>query len=273
MTSLRTSKVRGITATGALALFLTACGGGSTAAETEAPTTSTTDAAISEEGEKETAAPDESEAPDEPEENEEAAEDEATDGETVTSRPVITPVQVLALPAGPTSFPILGGIEFDLPLDAPGLQGDSCITIDQPGYDGPSPFGPFVLMAEIRYSGSFSQKPVDGIADWLALYGTEPEPEPTGETAEILGQQFTAYRVQDSFLTGPPPRASFLNCSTEEGVMSDLGILPGPYADAWAAEVDGGLLILSSDGYTAEEQLEARAMLDEILLTLDVASS
>lgn len=260
---------RGSTLAAAFALSLAGCGGSDVGTSTQAETTvsSVAETVIDEEGQDHTAEPAREEpAVEETVDGEEAQEAEAQDN------PARGTVEILTLPAGPVSLDILGGIDLDLPVDATVVLGGGCAIVEVPGYSGASPFGPGVTIAEIRFSGLAVLEPINGVGGLLALYEGEPAPEPTGESVETMDQLLVGYRIAGAFLT-EPPASSFLNCSNDSAVISDLAVLPGVFSDAWVAEVDGGLLLISADGYTEEEQLEARSLLDTILPTLELAES
>ena len=257
----------------AATLALAACGSGGETEPAADELTSTSEAVSTTSAPLDDSEDDEmlaDEAVDEGAENDSEPE-EGSEGDSAAIRR--DGVENLALPAGATSLPILGGIEFVLPSNSSAILSNSCVLILVPDYDGASPFPPNVSIAEVRYSGMTAQSPVDDVAGWLALYGDEPAPVPTGETTEVLGNDFELYRVENAFPGGPPPGTSFLNCSVEEGVLSEFGFVPSVYSDSLVAEVDGSLYLISASGFSPEDQLDAQALLDQILPTLTRADS
>lgn len=180
--------------------------------------------------------------------------------------------EVLSMPAGPAEFPLLGGIELELPVDSSVVDAGGCVIIDVAGYDGTSPFPPYLVIADIRFSGFDTLEPVAGIGDWLALYEGEPEPQPGEESMTALGHEFASYRAENAFPEVPPP-SSFLNCTVDDGVVSDTGFIPAVFSDVFVAETDDSVLFLAASGYTESEQREARALFDEIVPTLELADS
>jgi len=198
--------------------------------------------------------------------------DETTEDEPVDAGPVRVDAEFLALPAGPATLPILGGLEEDLPGDTPVIAGVSCAILDVSGYAGASPFPPYVLVSESSFSGHLQHEPMTTVEQFLALYGDQPAPVPTGETLEVLGLSLDGYRVENAYPTGPPPDENLINCSNDPAVISDLSVLPAVYSDIWIAETDAGLFMIAASAFDAEEQIEARSMLDAIVPTLRRAS-
>ena len=176
--------------------------------------------------------------------------------------------EVLALPAGPAEFPVLGGIEFELPEAARALQTSGCVLVEQPDYAGGSPFNPYVVVAGVVASGRNTPVPISTIDDWIGLYDGRPGPTPNGETLNALGLELEGYTSQGAFLDGPPPDHRFLNCSAEAGTVASLAFLPGGYGEVYIAETDEALVIVATDAFTADEMEGVRPMFDQIASTL-----
>lgn len=187
-----------------------------------------------------------------------------TDGETTIQEDI----DVLALPAGPAEFPILGGIELDLPEASRVMQGTGCIIIDQPGYTGGSPFPPGVGVAGVVASGFSVPTPISTIDEWLALYEGQPEPTPNGETLNVLGLELEGYTVDGAYSDGPPPDNRFLNCTANAGSASALAFLPSNQSEVYVAETDDALVVINVGAFTADEFDGVKPMFDQIVSTL-----
>lgn len=177
-------------------------------------------------------------------------------------------IEVLTLPAGPAEFPILGGIELELPEPSRVLQGTGCILIEQPGYTGSSPFPPTVALAGVVASGFGVPSPISTIDEWLALYEGQPEPTPNGETLSVLGLELEGYSVDGAFSDGPPPDDQWLNCTGNDGAVSSLAFIPSNTARVYLAETDDALIVISASAFTAEEFDGLQPMFDQIVSTV-----
>lgn len=194
------------------------------------------------------------------------ASDTAPNGTDLAS-PSREEVEVLSVPAGPAEFPVLGGIQFELPEASRVIQGTGCILIEQPGYTGGSPYGPNVKLAGVVATGGTTPVPISTIDEWLALYEGQPEPTPNGETLNVLGLELQGYSIDGAFLA-PPPDDRWLNCTANPGAVSALVFLPSGHEEVYLAETDDALVVIGAGGYTEDEYEEVRPMFDQIVSTL-----
>lgn len=260
----------------ALALLLAACGGddeASTAAsddtdaavetedtetEEETPTTTADTTTTTAESTTTTEA-----AIEEPEADESAA---STGVETSE----IEPFTVEQRDAGLNQVDALGGLEFELAEATTVIAGGNCVFIQLPGYTGASPFPPALLLGLIVSTGMppVDLEPISTIEEWLALYGDEPAPRPTGETVTFLDEELAGYEIAGAFPDGPPPAESFLNCGSAPGIASEAAFLNAPFGTDFVAETPDGLLFVGFGGFTPDEAALGGELFDQVLPTL-----
>lgn len=254
----------------ALAAVSAACGSNAEDDDAGEPAdlpAATTSAPVSSDEPAESAPPPTSASSDESDSATDSVADSAPD-DMAGEPPTRENYEVLALPEGPAEFPVLGGIEFELPQAARALQTSGCVLIEQPGYAGGSPYSPNVVVAGVVASGRNTPVPISTIDEWIGLYEGRPEPSPNGQTLSALGLELEGYSIEGAFKDGPPPDDRFLNCSAEAGSVASLVFLPAGHSEVFIAETDDALVIVAADAFTADELEGVRPMFDQIASTL-----
>ena len=176
------------------------------------------------------------------------------------------------LEAGTTPIEVFGGIQVELPQELELISGGGCVALEAVDPQTTSRFNPAILMADVFMSGGLVTTPISTVDEFLALYGEQPAPEPTGETMTVLGVEFDGYRVENTYADGPPPDPNFLNCTTDADRNVEFWFLPAVYADIYVAETADGLRFINAVGFTEEEQQIARELFDQIIPTITAAS-
>ena len=110
--------------------------------------------------------------------------------------------------------------------------------------------------------------PLSTIEEYLALYGNEPAPQPTGETLSFFGEELAAYEVEGAFTSGPPNADSWLNCASGSSVASDLTFITASFGTEFLAETDDGPLAAGFGAFTADEAELTSAFFDEVFPTI-----
>ena len=200
---------------------------------------------------------------DAPEQDSEAQDEVQSDGEAPVQE-VTTSVR----PAGSDTIDVLGGINIELPQEVRVIAGGGCVALEPTDVSTSSPFNPSIVMADVMMSGGLVTTPIATVEEFLALYGDQPTPEPTGETVSVLGQELNGYRVENAYPDGPPPDPNFLNCTTDPDGFVEFWFLPAVYSDIFIAETDAGLRVVTASGFTEGEQQLARELFDQVIPTL-----
>ena len=176
----------------------------------------------------------------------------------------------VALPAGATALPTLGGVQLDLPEPSRVLVSEGCVLAFAPGYSEPAGSPPFVLVGQIGFSGVGGGElaPLATVDDWAELIAesTGVAPEATGERRELLGQTLLGFKVQG--LSSIEPGQRQLNCSPNAEATSRMEFFPTGVEEWFVAEVEGGLLIVASGASTEPLASEAALLRDELLSTI-----
>lgn len=204
---------------------------------------------------------------DESESTDNSSADEEPD-EPADESPTREDVEVLALPVGLADFPVLGGIEFELPEATRVLQTSGCVLIEQPGYAGGSPYSPYVVVAGVVASGRNTPVPISTIDEWIELYEGQPEPSPNGKTLSALGLELEGYNTEGAYADAPPPDDRFLNCSADAGSVASLVFLPSGHSEVFLAESDDALVVIGLDAFTADDLEGVRPMFEQVTATL-----
>ena len=234
----------------AFVLALAACGSASTSVVADADESETNES---------------TEVEEEDSQAEQAGQSEA--GQSEDERPfqeVITSVH----PAGSITIDAIGGINVDLPQEVRQIAGGGCVALEPADLSTTSPFNPSMMIADVIMSGFLVTTPIATVEEFLALYGDQPTPEPTGETLSLLGQELEGYRVENAYPDAPPPDPNFLSCTADPDGFVEFAFLPAVYSDVFIAETDEGLRVVSASGFTEEEQQLARELFDQVIPTL-----
>lgn len=254
----------------ALALVLAACGGGED--NTNAASDDTASAAESADEQTEETGPTSTEATTttvEETTTTEAEEPDAPENGVLNVEPMV----VNDLDAGPASFSAAGGISLELPQPVTALTGQNCVTLLEADYAGTSPFEPGIAIGISAFLGRNELKPITTVDEWFAGYEGQPAPVSTGETITLLGEELEGYRIEGAFADAPTGEDSTLSCAVDADTVSEIQVFAAVYSDLFVAETDDGLLLAVANGFTEEEQIRARALLDAILPTVEADQS
>lgn len=180
----------------------------------------------------------------------------------------VEPGSIENLDAGPASFTAAGGISFDLPQPVTAISSFNCAIIVEADYSGESPFAPGFAIATSAFLGRNELTPFSTVEEWFAGYEGQPEPVATNETITLLGYKLDGYRIDGAFADAPSSDDATLNCAVDSDTISDLQVFAAVFSDLYVAETDDGLLVAVANGFTEEEQLRGRALLDAVLPTV-----
>ena len=186
--------------------------------------------------------------------------------EAVASEPMVVDEAV----SGPAGFTAAGGISLELPEPVTALSTQNCVILLEPNYEGDSPFEPGIAIGTSAFLGRETLTPISTVDEWFAGYEGQPEPVATGESITFLGEELDGYRIEGAFTDAPTGEESTLNCAVDANTLSDLQVFAAPYSDLYVAETDEGLLFAVANGFTEDEQVRAREILDGVLPTVEI---
>ena len=175
---------------------------------------------------------------------------------------------------GPASFTAAGGLSVELPQPMAALHSQNCVVLLDATYTGRSEFEPAVAIGITGYLGRNSLTAFSTAQEWFAEYeiAGEPKPASTNETISFLGVELDGFRVEGAFIDGGPVEPATLSCATDGETLSDLQLFTAPFSDVFTAATDDGLLVVIANGFTEDEQLVARELLDAMLPTIESLS-
>ena len=203
-------------------------------------------------------------------EQEALPEEELTDLTTASE-----PVSFGEFLAGPATFTAAGGFTVELPQEFTTIESEKCVVLFDATYTGRSPFPPALAFGVVNFLGRNELIPLENVDEWFAQYEVEGEPVPqsTLETITLLGSELDGFGVEEAFSDRDTPEAATLSCATDENTLSDLQLFAAVHSDIFAAETDEGLLVAIANGFTAEERIQARALLDLLLPTIEATQT
>ena len=178
----------------------------------------------------------------------------------------------LALPAGTTTLPSLGGVQFDLPNTSRFLIEGDCFVIYEPSSADLGPRLAQLYIGEFGFSrqqGELTE--LRTIDQWIELVtdALGESPEETGETRELFGQTMTGFRFEDSPFfgrTGSMPEV--LNCGQIDS-PGFIATFPLGFEEWFLAETGDSLLVVVSGGSTPDVADDVHELRDQILPTME----
>jgi hypothetical protein len=178
------------------------------------------------------------------------------------------------VPAGSVTLPTLGGITFEMDEERFIFQDQNFVQIDA-DIETDSPFGPGMQIAWIAKTGETSattERPVDGIDDYLGLLAELGTATPIGETIDVLGATLVGYEFELGFspLEEEPP---VVFSSAPIDGASNFASFPGDFARIYVADHPSGVgvLMVGYDGFTLEEKAIAAGVFEDIIGVLEIA--
>ena len=198
----------------------------------------------------------------------EAVTDEDGNDEDEPRNITIEPVRDAIVEPGPAVFTAAGGIAAEFPQAVQTFTSTRCLVAVEADYSGDSPFAPGIAIGSVSYLGRNRLTPLTSVEQWFAGYEGQPAPVETGETITVLGYELDGYRIEGAFVDEPTGEDSTLSCAVDAQNNSDLQIFAAVYSDLYIGETDDGFLVVTANGFTAEEQEFGRDLLDAVLPTL-----
>ena len=170
------------------------------------------------------------------------------------------------VPPGVQSFPVLDGIQLELPEEHFILQQDNCMLI-QSSFETDSPFPPTAFITRTPSAGFNQVTIVESVDDFVGLYGDEPI-SATGETLNVLGVELERHRLDGAFVVEPPGDIVNFRCGDTPEENGNFGFTPGGFGDVYLGELDGGVLAVGFSGFAEDEEPAAQELFDFIQPTI-----
>lgn len=175
------------------------------------------------------------------------------------------------IPAGVSTVPALGGLQFEMLDDRFVFQEQNFVRFDSNAdADGLFPPSAFVALVHQFANGEIVDG-VNGFVNALDSYGTLTL---SGDRIDLLGSTLVGYEFVDG--TDPEVLPPVAFSSAPAGGASNYAWAPNPFATLYLADTPDGVLVIGYDGFSLLEQLLGKAVFDEVvptLISLEDASS